>query len=70
MTTHLEIESKFDAEPGQALPDLVGVAGVVATAASAEMVLTASYFDTQSLALMASASPATSRRLLRGGMWR
>jgi hypothetical protein len=27
MTTQLEIESKFDAEPGQALPDLVGVAG-------------------------------------------
>ena len=51
MTTQLEIESKFDAEPGQALPDLVGVGGVVATAASAEMVLTAGYFDTESLAL-------------------
>jgi inorganic triphosphatase YgiF len=64
MTTHLEIESKFDAEPGQALPDLVGVSGVVATAASAEMVLTASYFDTESLAL--GSAGATLRRRTGG----
>jgi inorganic triphosphatase YgiF len=64
MTTHLEIESKFDAEPGQALPDLVGVAGVVASAASAEMVLTASYFDTESLAL--GSAGATLRRRTGG----
>jgi inorganic triphosphatase YgiF len=64
MTTHLEIESKFDAEPGQALPDFVGVAGVVATAAEAEMVLTATYFDTESLAL--GAAGATLRRRTGG----
>ena len=64
MTTQLEIESKFDAEPGQALPDLVGVAGVVATAASAEMVLTAGYFDTVSLAL--GSAGATLRRRTGG----
>ena len=64
MTTHLEIESKFDAEPGQALPDLVGVAGVAATTASAEMVLTASYFDTESLAL--GSAGATLRRRTGG----
>jgi inorganic triphosphatase YgiF len=64
MTTHLEIESKFDAEPGQALPDLVGVVGVVATTASAEMVLTASYFDTESLAL--GSAGATLRRRTGG----
>jgi inorganic triphosphatase YgiF len=64
MTTHLEIESKFDAEPGLALPDLVGVAGVVATDASAEMVLAASYFDTESLAL--GAAGATLRRRTGG----
>ena len=64
MTTQLEIESKFDAEPGQALPDLVGVAGVVATAASAEMVLTAGYFDTESLAL--GSAGATLRRRTGG----
>jgi inorganic triphosphatase YgiF len=64
MTTHLEIESKFDADPGQALPDFVGVDGVVATAAAAEMVLTASYFDTESLAL--GSAGATQRRRTGG----
>jgi inorganic triphosphatase YgiF len=64
MTTQLEIESKFDAEPGQALPDLVGVSGVVATAASAEVVLTAGYFDTESLAL--GSAGATLRRRTGG----
>ena len=64
MSTQLEIESKFDAEQGQALPDLVGVAGVVATAASAEMVLTAGYFDTESLAL--GSAGATLRRRTGG----
>ena len=64
MTTQLEIESKFDVEPGQALPDLVGVTGVVATAASAEMVLTAGYFDTEALTL--SFAGATLRRRTGG----
>jgi hypothetical protein len=51
-------------DPQLDLPDLVGVAGVVTTAASAEMVLTAGYFDTQSLAL--GSAGATLRRRTGG----
>lgn len=64
MTTHLEIESKFDAAPDQALPDLVGVGGVTSVVTPATMVLTATYYDTEGLAL--GAAGATLRRRTGG----
>ena len=46
MKSHVEIEAKYDVAEGQALPDLVGVGGVVTIDAQATRVLTAVYFDT------------------------
>ena len=46
MKSHVEIEAKYDVAEGQALPDLVGVGGVVTIDAQAPRVLTAVYFDT------------------------
>ena len=46
MQTHVEIEAKYDADPDQPLPDLIGVAGIATVAVQAEMVLTATYLDT------------------------
>lgn len=64
MKSHLEIEAKYDLADGQQLPDLIGVGGVDAMAARAEMVLTATYFDTPALSL--AAAGATLRRRTGG----
>ena len=64
MRTHLEIEAKYELDDGQPLPDLVGVGGVGATAAHAEMELTATYFDTETHVL--GAAGATLRRRTGG----
>jgi inorganic triphosphatase YgiF len=64
MKTHLEIEAKYDLADGQPLPNLIGVGGVEAIAAQAEMVLTATYFDTSDHAL--AAARATLRRRTGG----
>src|SRR4051794_41517108 len=60
MKTHLEIEAKYDVADGQRLPELVGIGGGDAVVAQAEMVLTATYFDTADQAL--AAAGATFRR--------
>jgi inorganic triphosphatase YgiF len=64
METHLEIEAKYDLADGQQLPELIGVAGVAAVVAQAEMVLTATYFDTSGHSL--AAARATLRRRTGG----
>lgn len=64
MKTHLEIEAKYDVADGQQVPDLIGVGGVEETAAQAEMVLTATYFDTADHSL--AAAGATLRRRTGG----
>jgi inorganic triphosphatase YgiF len=64
MKTHLEIEAKYDLADGQPLPDLIGVGGVESVAAQAEMVLTATYFDTADHSL--DAARATLRRRTGG----
>src|SRR5476649_590985 len=64
METHLEIEAKYDLADGQQLPELIGVAGVAAMVAQAEMVLTATYFDTSGHSL--AAARATLRRRTGG----
>jgi len=61
---HLEIESKFDATDEQVVPDLVGVGVAASVFAPAEMVLTATYYDTDRLAL--AATGATLRRRTGG----
>jgi inorganic triphosphatase YgiF len=63
-TTHVEIEAKYDVADGQPLPDLIGVGGVDAVVAQAEMVLTATYFDTPTHSL--AAARATLRRRTGG----
>ena len=47
----LEVEAKFDLEPGHPLPDLADVAGVASTQDAAAQRLTATYFDTPDLRL-------------------
>lgn len=64
MRTHLEIEAKYELADGQLLPDLVGVGGVAAVVAHADLELTATYFDTAAHAL--AASGATLRRRTGG----
>jgi len=64
MKTHLEIEAKYDVADGHPLPDLVGAGGVDAMVAQAELVLTATYFDTADLSL--AAAGATLRRRTGG----
>jgi inorganic triphosphatase YgiF len=44
MTCYREVERKFDADPGEPLPDLSGAGGAVSEAA--ELELNATYFDT------------------------
>jgi inorganic triphosphatase YgiF len=64
MKTHLEIEAKYDLADGQQLPELIGVGGVATVVAQAEMVLTATYFDTADHSL--AAARATLRRRTGG----
>lgn len=64
MNTHLEIEAKYDMADGQQVPDLIGVGGVESMAAQAEIVLTATYFDTADHSL--AAARATLRRRTGG----
>jgi CHAD domain-containing protein/CYTH domain-containing protein len=64
MQTHVEIETKYDVADGTPLPDLIGVGGVHAMVAQAEMVLTATYYDTPDLAL---AAARTTLRRRTGG---
>ena len=64
MKTHLEIEAKYDLADGQQVPELVGVGAVDAMVAQAEMVLTATYFDTPGHSL--AAAGATLRRRAGG----
>lgn len=49
MDRYSEVERKFDADPGSALPDLSGIAGSVGEAA--QSLLDATYFDTADAAL-------------------
>jgi CHAD domain-containing protein len=50
-SAHLEIERKFDVEPGFALPDLSGIEGVAAVEGPEERQLEATYHDTADLRL-------------------
>lgn len=63
MSSHQEVERKFDLDPGQALPDLVG--GPVASVGPPTVThLEATYVDTDSLAL--AESKVTLRRRTGG----
>jgi inorganic triphosphatase YgiF len=53
MGDHLEIERKFDVDPGFALPDLTMVPGVAAVTGPDVHLLTAVYYDTPDLRLNA-----------------
>lgn len=64
MTGHLETERKYDAGPDFALPDLSTVRGVVSVTAPELYQLSATYFDTDDLRLMA--HPVTLRRRTGG----
>ena len=64
MSTHVEIEAKYDVARGQEIPDLIGVGGVRSSVAQSELVLTAVYYDTGSHAL--GSARATLRRRTGG----
>jgi len=51
MTGHREVERKFDAHEGDALPDLTDVEAVAAVGAATDIDLRATYFDTADLRL-------------------
>jgi inorganic triphosphatase YgiF len=53
LTEHLEIESKFDVDPGFAVPDLSGVADGSGVTEPEVRLLAAHYFDTSDLRLIA-----------------
>jgi len=53
LTEHLEIESKFDVDPGFVVPDLSGVAAGSGVTEPALRLLAAHYFDTSDLRLIA-----------------
>jgi CHAD domain-containing protein len=53
VSTHREVERKYDASPGAALPDLGSLAGVSAVSAPEQHELEAVYFDTADLRLAA-----------------
>jgi CHAD domain-containing protein len=53
MTSHLEIERKYDIEPGVSLPGLRGLPDGAEGGAPAAYLLTARYFDTEDLRLAA-----------------
>lgn len=64
MADHVEIERKYDAEPGFALPDLSDLPGVAAVAEPRRHALVATYFDTPDLRL---AARGITLRRRRGG---
>ena len=51
--THVEVEAKYDLEPGDPVPDLVGVAGVTSVEVAPDQQLVAVYHDTADLRLTA-----------------
>jgi CHAD domain-containing protein len=52
MDSHHEIERTYEPAPGQSVPDLTDLPGVVAVAAPHQVELSATYFDTPDLALV------------------
>ncbi len=64
MARHIELERKYDAEPGLAIPDLRDVRGFAGVGAPTSHTLRAVYYDTEDLSL---AARGISLRRRRGG---